>query len=271
MYYIGISGWTYAGWRKVFYPKTLPQSQELEYASRVFRSIEVNGTFYRLQRPTSYQSWYERTPDDFVFSVKANRYITHIRRLNDVDSALANFFASGVLCLKEKLGPILWQFPPSFVCDHSKMSDFFARLPKSRREACKLADNNELEPENVAYTVGRKNLSIRHCVEIRHKSFMTPDFFSLLKDFGIAFVIADAARKWPYAEELTADFVYIRLHGDEELYTSGYTPTAIKEWARKIRLWSKGRPTKDVYVYFDNDRKVKAPRDAKRLQELLEK
>ena len=283
---IGISGWRYAGWRGKFYPKGLAQRRELEYASRVFNSIEINGSFYSLQLPSSYQRWHNDTPKDFLFSVKGPRYITHMKRLRDVKAPLANFFASGVLALGDKLGPILWQFPPQFQWKMSRFVDFFQLLPRNSSEAVTLARQHDekLKAPPFLQTDGSRDL--RYAVEIRHSSFMTPEFFDLLREENIAFVFADTAGKWPYAEDLTADFAYVRLHGDTELYVSGYSDSAIAWWAKRMGSWRKNRqppdaklitptPTSrtrkgsDLFVYFDNDAKVHAPFDAQRLTRRL--
>ena len=275
---IGISGWTYAPWRGVFFPKGLPQKQELVYASRQLNSIEINGTFYALQRPGSYKSWEAATPDDFQFSVKANRYITHIRRLKDVEEPLSHFFASGPLCLKHKLGPILWQFPPSFRFEPKLFRDFIELLPRDTAAAVRLARLYESKFGEEGLPENQSNMPLRYAMEIRHVSFAVKDFIELLREYGIALVVSDSAGKWPFLEDVTGDFVYLRLHGDKELYASGYTETALTEWARKIRAWAKGGTParthcicpcgentpkgRDVFVYFDNDIKVKAPFDA---------
>lgn len=283
---IGISGWRYAPWRGVFYPKGLAQRRELEYASRLLPSVEINGSFYSLQRPEYYASWYHETPKGFVFSVKGPRFITHIRRLGDIETPLANFFASGVFELREKQGPFLWQFPPNFRYDEERLERFFGLLPRSSRDAAALAGRRD------ARVRGREQLSVdaqrplRHAVEIRHDSFRDPSFVALLRRHGIALVIADTAGKWPYMEDVTADFVYVRLHGDEEIYASGYTGEALERWAARIRAWSAGsepadarrasaepprkRAARDVYCYFDNDVKVRAPFDALQLMRELE-
>lgn len=281
--YIGISGWTYRGWRGVFYPEDLVQKRELAYASRAFNSIEINGTHYGLQRPKAFQKWDEETPDGFVFAVKGSRYITHLTRLKDPEEALANFFASGLLVLGKKLGPILWQLPPSFRYDRERLDEFFKLLPRTTTAAAKLARKHTLAQDRVWLKPGGRR-PIRHCLEVRHESFLIPEFYELLRKHDVAFVFADTAGKWPYTEDITSDFVYIRLHGDSELYVSGYTEKAQREWARKIKQWRSGRQPgdatliarraavvgeRDVYVYFDNDAKVKAPHDAKRLAELL--
>jgi len=276
---IGISGWNYAGWRGVFYPKGLPHRRELEYASRAFNSIEINGSFYSLQLPTSYRRWHEETPENFLFSVKGARFITHMKKLREVEMPLANFFASGVLALEEKLGPILWQFPPNFGWNEKRFREFFQLLPKTTKEASALGKRHDSKLKARAWLTTKRDRALRYCVEIRHASFLVPDFFELLRDFNIAFVFADTAGKWPYAEDLTADFVYCRLHGDTELYTSGYNDGALDWWATRLKLWYKGQQPKDakpvtaktktgshdLFVYFDNDAKVHAPFDAQTL------
>jgi uncharacterized protein YecE (DUF72 family) len=261
---IGISGWTYTPWRGVFYPKGLTQRRELEFASRALNSIEINGSFYSLQRPSSYRAWYDATPPGFVFSVKGARFITHMKKLRDVEAPLANFFASGVLALREKLGPILWQFPPNFGWNPERFSAFFELLPRDTAEAAKLSRRHDEKVKGHVWTKTDATRRLRHCVEIRHPTFLVPEFFELLRRHNIAFVFADTAGKWPYAEELTADFVYIRLHGAAQLYVSGYSDSELGWWAARIRRWRRGR---DSFVYFDNDAKVHAPFDAKRLAE----
>ncbi|MBA3832832.1 MAG: DUF72 domain-containing protein [Chthoniobacterales bacterium] len=263
---IGISGWTYKPWRGVFYPPKHPQKRELDYASRVLNTIEINGTFYSLQRPTSFQKWYAETPAGFVFSVKGARFITHMKKLRDVEVPLANFFASGVLCLGEKLGPILWQFPPNFGWNERRFREFFALLPRDTGAAARLSRRHNEKLKCRAWTKTDVCRPLRYAVEIRHPSFLVPDFFALLRQSQIAFVFADTAGRWPYAEELTTDFVYCRLHGDEQLYVSGYSESALGWWAERLRRWGRGR---DLFVYFDNDAKVHAPVDAQRLATLL--
>jgi uncharacterized protein YecE (DUF72 family) len=276
---IGISGWTYPPWRGVFYPKGLAQYRELEYASRQHNSIEINGSFYSLQRPSSYESWYSETPPGFIFSVKGPRFITHMKKLRDVATPLANFFGSGVLALREKLGPILWQFPPNFGWNEQRFRDFFELLPRTTLEAAELSRLHDAKLKHGALTTTDAERPLRYAVEIRHPTFLVPAFFTLLRDYNIAFVYADTAGKWPYAEDVTADFIYARLHGDEELYVSGYSPSALDWWSARIQQWRVGndpadarligkktrRGKRDVYVYFDNDAKVHAPFDAKQL------
>jgi uncharacterized protein YecE (DUF72 family) len=282
---VGISGWTYAPWRGVFFPRDLPHHQELHYAARQVRSIEINGTFYSLQRPSSFLQWYQQTPADFIFSVKGPRFITHIKRLKNIELPLANFFASGVLRLNEKLGPLLWQFPAHFHFDAARFESFFALLPRDTRTAAALARRHDHHLKFGAWTEIDRNRPIRHAVEIRDPSFAVPEFIALLRRHDIALVVADTAGKWPLLEDVTADFIYVRLHGDAELYVSGYTPEALQRWAAKISALREGRDApsaklhsppvnvpragRSVYVYFDNDVKTHAPFDAMALAHRL--
>ncbi len=283
---IGISGWRYEPWRGTFYPKGLGQKRELEYASRHLNSIEINGSFYSLQRPEYFREWSAQTPEDFVFSVKGARFITHMKKLNDVEAPLANFFASGVLCLGKKLGPILWQFPPNFAFDEARFESFFKMLPRTTRDAAKLAKRHDSRMEGRSWTKTDADRPLRHAVEIRHQSFKDSRFIDLLRDHHIALVFADTAGKWPYMEDVTADdFIYARLHGDKEIYVSGYTDAALDWWTERLLAWRCGREPKDaqrvstaaticdrardVFVYFDNDVKVRAPFDAMNLAQRM--
>jgi uncharacterized protein YecE (DUF72 family) len=282
---IGISGWRYGPWRGTFYPKGLPQRRELEYASCRLNSIEINGSFYSLQRPEYFRQWYDETPADFVFSVKGGRFITHMKKLKDVDEALANFLASGVLALEDKLGPILWQFPPGFALNMDRFEAFFGQLPRDTQSAARIAKGHGPKLKGRVYTKTRENRRMRHAIEVRHPSFLVPGFIKLLRRHNIAFVFADTAGTWPYTEDVTADFVYARLHGDQQIYVSGYTDRALDGWAARMRAWSCGcepgdaRRTleqpcrrakcRDVYAYFDNDVKVRAPFDAMNLARKL--
>jgi uncharacterized protein YecE (DUF72 family) len=266
---IGISGWRYPGWRGVFYPPGLVQRRELAYAAARLSSIEINGSFYSLQRPERYRLWRAETPDDFVFTVKGGRFITHMKKLNGVETALPNFFASGVLALGPKLGPFLWQLPPNLGYDPDRLNAFFDALPRTAGEAARLAaQHDDKLTADRALTVAEDDAQpLRYALEIRHESFRNPEFYELLRAQRVALVVADTAGKWPLIEEQTADFSYVRLHGDAELYASGYSDEALDRWADKIRGWTAAG--QDAYVYFDNDIKVRAPYDAINLRERL--
>ncbi|WP_315809971.1 MULTISPECIES: DUF72 domain-containing protein [Pseudomonas] len=284
--HIGISGWRYAPWRGDFYPQGLRQKDELRYASRAFNSIELNGSFYSLQKPEYYRRWAQDTPDGFVFSLKGPRYITHIRRLRDAEEGLANFFASGPLELGEKLGPLLWQLPPSLHYDEDVVETFLALLPRTSEAALDLAKASaSRRPPHWPRSLKRRPL--RHAMEVRHASFACAQFARQLRQHGVALVFADAPRKWPYGEDLTArDFVYLRLHGDKELYASGYGDAALQRWCERVARWRRGlqpadaelfdgatrgdRRQREVFCYFDNDIKVRAPYDASKLMRLLD-
>lgn len=278
---IGISGWRYAPWRGVFYPEGLVQKNELAYAASRFSTIEINGTFYSLQRPESFRAWHDATPKDFVFAVKGPRFITHMRRLKDVETPLANFFASGVLALQGKLGPILWQLPPNFRFDADRLAEFFSLLPRGSAAAARIARRHDHRLKGRALARAAGNWPIHHALEIRHDSFCQPDFIRLLRRHDIGLVVADTV-EWPLLMDVTADFVYVRLHGSQQLYASGYDARALADWANRIQDWSQGYPAKgqhagpparrkgrDVYVYFDNDMKVRAPFDAQALMKRL--
>jgi len=270
----GISGWRYAPWRGIFYPKGLAQKRELQYVAEHLETVEINGSFYSLQTPASYSRWAAEVPDDFMFAVKGGRYITHLLRLRNTQDALPNFFASGVLALGPKLGPILWQLPPNFHFDPGTLAAFFRTLPRSTQAAVEVARRHDERMEGRAWLTTDADRPIRHAIEIRHPSFDTPEFVDLLREHDVALVVADSAGKFPQMFDVTSDFMYVRLHGAEELYVSGYPEALLREWAARMDGWRTGRTTpdgvpRDVYVYCDNDVKVRAPYDAMRLRELL--
>lgn len=281
---IGISGWTYEPWRGEFYPKKLAHKRELEYASRQMNSIEINGTFYGLQKPEIFRKWYSETPDDFVFAVKGSQYITHRKRLKDVRIPLANFLASGVLLLGDKLGPILWQFPPWEKFELERFGDFMKLLPRTTGEAAKLASENTIKKTENAWTDAISEIPLRYAFEPRNDTFFVREFVELLRENNMALTFADSAGKFGYGEDVTSELIYIRLHGKDKLYESDYSDDELAEWAGRIRTWTKGgeprdakkivkeKPRKverDVFVYFDNSIKVHAPFDAMSLAKLL--
>jgi len=274
---IGTSGWLYPRWRKTFYPEGLPHARELEHIATRFNSVELNGSFYSLQRAECYLQWRAATPEGFVFAVKGSRFISHMKKLREPEGALANFFASGLLALEDKLGPILWQLPPNLGFDADRLHGFFAALPKDTVAAARLAKKHDHRVKSPYLRAGEKR-TIRYALEVRHETFINPDLITLLREHNVALCVAETAGKFPFLEDVTADFVYVRLHGDVQLYTSGYTDEALDRWARKIKAWRVGREpsdavrvsrdkppkrtARDVYVYFDNDAKVHAPFDA---------
>jgi uncharacterized protein YecE (DUF72 family) len=283
--FIGISGWTYDGWRGPFYPDGLARRHELAFAARQFNAIEINGTFYSLQRPDSFRRWRDQTPDGFRFAVKGSRFITHMKQLRDVHAPLANFFASGVLRLEEKLGPLLWQFPQRMRYDRDRFAAFLGMLPRGEKMASALARKHDARVTGRASYHTEHDRTLRHAVEVRNESFLCDEFLDLLRGYGTALVFSDAAADWPYAEDVTADFVYLRLHGAEELYASGYDAAALDRWADRVRAWTAGREPddaqragsrtaprgkRDAFVFFDNDAKVHAPFDAMELADRLD-
>jgi uncharacterized protein YecE (DUF72 family) len=265
---IGISGWRYEPWRGVFYPQGLAQRRELEFCGQHFSTVEINGSFYSLQRPEYYEAWYRETPPGFLFGVKGSRYITHMLRLKNIERPLANFFASGILNLKDKLGPLLWQFPEMFHFKPERLEAFFEILPRNTEDALRLARRRDARMTGRARLAIDASRPLRHAIEIRHPSFRSRAFVSLLEKHDVGLVVADTAGKWPKMFDVTSDFVYVRLHGDVQIYTSGYSSRALAGWARRIRAWD--ADGQDVYVYFDNDVKVKAPFDALNLMRKLD-
>ena len=274
---VGTSGWDYRHWKGRFYPATVPRRRSLEYASRRFDSIEINGSFYSLQRPESYRRWYAQTPRGFVFALKGSRFITHDKKLRDVETPLANFFASGLLLLREKLGPIVWQFPSKARFDEGRMRDFLTLLPRDTRAASLLARRHDDRVAGRSWTRTDAVRRLRHAIEARNASWFVPSFVRMARSTNTAIVFSDAA-DWPYVEELTAGFVYLRLHGGQKTYGSRYGSHRLERWARRIRAWQVGgepadavritelapprRASRDVYVYFDNDWEAHAPADA---------
>jgi uncharacterized protein YecE (DUF72 family) len=266
--FIGISGYDYQGWRGRFYPADLPRKQWLAHASRLFNSIELNGTFYSLKNPDVFRRWAEETPRrGFVFAIKGSRFITHNLKLRRSEGALANFFASGILALGAKTGPFLWQLPDSYKFDPERIETFVKLLPRTSTDAEALARGHDARLRRGALVKAAAAVRYRHAFEVRHPSYFVPEFFALLRKHRIAYVIADTAGKWTLSEEVTARFVYVRLHGSRVLYGSDYTEEELRAWAARIRVWTgEGR---DVYVYFDNDQHAYAPHDAADLTRLV--
>jgi uncharacterized protein YecE (DUF72 family) len=219
---IGIGGWTYAPWRGPFYPDDLTQSRELEYASRHLSSIEINGTFYGLQKPASYEKWYQETPEDFVFSLKAPRYATNRKVLADAGETIERFLASGVLLLRQKLGPINWQFAPTKKFDADDFEAFLKLLPAS------------IEGQ-----------TLRHALEVRHDSFRTPEFVALARKHKVAIVLA-ADSEYPQIADITAPFVYARIMGTSDKHAKGYSTKALDAWAERARQLAAGTTPDDL-------------------------
>ena len=283
---IGVSGWRYPPWRGEFYPEGLPQHQELAYAARKLPTIEINGSFYSLQSPASYAAWYAATPPGFVFSVKGSRFITHMKRLTDIEKPLANFFASGLFNLKEKLGPILWQLPPNFAFEHERIEAFLRLLPRDTQAALSLARRRDARMTGRACLTIDAVRPLRYAIEIRNPTFVAAAFIEMLKYQGIALVVSDAGERWPEPHDVTADFVYMRLHGATELYRSRYSAAALRRWAGRVRAWRAGEQladstlvlpdaklehvARDVFCYFDNTDKLQAPINATQLMRLLD-
>ena len=266
--HVGTSGWAYKSWSGDFYPADLPTANQLAFIGEHFTTVEINASFYSLRRPASFERWRRETPSGFVFAVKGGRYITHVKRLRDADVALANFFASGVLALDDKLGPLLWQLPPTLQFDEEALRGFLGSLPRDTDEAKRLAAFHSAVVEGRTWLEDSPRHRLRHALEVRHESFRSPACRALLRTQGVALVVADSAGSWPMIEETTTDFVYVRLHGHEKLYSGGYSDKVLSAWVDKIQGWAAA--DQDVYIYFDNDIDGRAPFDAERLRELLD-
>ena len=257
---VGIGGWTYGPWRGAFYPPDLTQKRELEYASRQLTTIEINGTFYGLQKPASYEKWYQETPENFVFSLKAPRYATNRKVLADAGETIERFFASGVLLLKQKLGPINWQFAPTKKFDSEDFEAFLKLLPASI-----------------------EGVKLRHAIEVRHESFRTPEFIALARKYKVAVVLAGDS-EYPQIADITAPFVYARIMGTTDKQAKGYSTKALDAWAERARQLAAGTtpgdletcgeaPAKaaarDVYLYVISGFKERNPAAAMALIERL--
>ena len=238
---VGIGGWTFAPWRGVFYPRGLAQARELEYASQQLTSIEINGTFYGSQKPESFRRWAAETPDDFVFSVKGPRFATHRKVLAEASESIERFFNSGVRELKDKLGPVLWQFAPFKKFEPDDFAAFLALLPRDAR----------------------------HVVEVRHASFVSPEFVAVARKAGVAIAFVDSD-KHPPIDEDTADFTYARLERTKEKVETGYDAPELVSWAAQARKW-KAKGKRDVFIYMISGAKVRAPAAAMALIEELGK
>jgi len=258
---VGIGGWVFPPWRGEFYPKGLPQARELEHASRKLTSIEINSTFYRTQKPASFRKWAQETPDDFVFALKGPQFATNRRVLGEARDSIDRFFASGVLELKSKLGPVLWQMPPFKKFEPEDFASFLALLPQ------RLDDQ-----------------PIRHAVEVRHASFVDRSFIALLRRFSVAVVLVESD-KHPVIANITSDFVYARLQRTSEKEQTGYPPAALNAWAKRARIFAAGgapddlstiadkpsaKTKRDVFIYMISGAKVRAPAAAMALIEKLQ-
>ena len=271
--FVGISGYDYPRWRGAFYPEGLPKRKWLAYASRCFNSIELNGTFYSLKAPHVFERWVSEVPSErFVFAVKGGRFITHNLKLRHCERALGNFFASGILALGSKTGPFLWQLPATYAFEAERLESFMRLLPRDASEGEAVARHHDerLRRGALLHAGANQRVPYRHAFEVRHSSYFHDEFYAILRAHGHALVIADTAGRYESVDELTADFVYVRLHGSRELYVSRYTDEELDGWAARIASWQRrGSVRRDAYIYFDNDAKVHAPDDAQRLAERL--
>lgn len=258
--FVGTSGWAYREWRGKFYPKGLRQADELSYTAERLATIEMNSPFYRLQSAGMYEKWSAQAPDDFCFAVKGWRGVTHFKKLRDAADAVTQFFGSGILNLGKQLGPVLWQLPPSLKFDGEVLDEFLGSLPQTLGAAAAIAEQEiptELAGQRLIYAV-----------EPRNESFNSSEAIEVLQRHNAALVMADSAGRHPEFQAVTADFVYVRLHGSPRIYYSNYSEEALTRWAEKLRpLLGSGH---DCYVYFDNTALSYAPYNAMALEALLQ-
>jgi len=235
---IGCSGWNYAGWKESFYPPRLPARRWLEHYATQFDTVEVNATFYRLASPSAVDGWVHHTPPDFVFAVKSSRYLTHMKRLTDMDRGVGRFYDSiAPMVESPKLGPVLWQLPDRFARDDERLEHALSNLPPGR-----------------------------HAFELRHPSWFAEPVWDLLRRYGVAFVLHDDKRRRPTPEVVTADFTYLRFHYGRRGRRGNYSDSELEEWASRVRALAREA---EVFAYFNNDWEVFAPRNAKRLRALV--
>lgn len=239
--YVGTSGFSYKGWSEKFYPKDLPQKKQLEFYTAHYNSVEINSSFYHLPKKSTFESWKKRTPADFCFAIKGSRYITQMLKLKEADEAVENFFENAD-ALKTKLSVVLWQFPASFRANKERL-EHFSQLLRSNKTG--------------------KNT--RHAFEFRHQSWFTEDIYKILRKHNFSLVIAHS-EKWPVADEVTSDFIYLRFHAAPDLYASSYSDEELKQWAQKTKEIASGR---DVYAYFNNDARGFAIPNAQTFREML--
>jgi uncharacterized protein YecE (DUF72 family) len=258
--HVGIGGWTFAPWRGVFYPDGLPHAKELGYAASHLTSIEINGTFYRTQTPATFRKWASEVPDGFIFSVKGPRFVTHRSELREAGDSINRFLNSGVTELGDRLGPLLWQFPPTKKFDEADFAGFLELLPRNF-----------------------EGMRLRHVVEVRHGSFCVPDFVRLLRKFETPVVFSEH-ETYPAIADVTGDIVYLRLQKGEDSIPTAYPDDAIAAWANRLRSWLAGQAPadlphveaaqvktkpRDIFVYFIHEGKVRAPAAAMALIEKL--
>ena len=264
---VGLSGWQYRHWHGRFYPDGTRRADELAHAAGRFSTLELNGTFYGLQRPASFLRWRDTVPEGFTFAVKGSRYVTHLKRLREPRTALANFVASGLLALGDRLGPVLWQLPERATFDAEVLATFLDTLPPTTAEAARLATHHDDRLRAEAWTEAGVDRPLRHALEPRHASFEAREALRMLRDHDVALVLSDGAGHWPLLDHPTAGLAYLRLHGPTSLYSSRYDDARLDGWADWVRR--RADAGQDVVVYFDNDGHAHAPRDARRLVERL--
>ncbi|MBX3094258.1 MAG: DUF72 domain-containing protein [Cryobacterium sp.] len=274
--WVGTCGWSKPAWRGTFYDDTVKQREQLKFASKYLKSLEINSTFHGLKEPKDFLSWRAQTPDGFMFSIKGHREVTHEQALRNPERNVAAFFASGVPLLDDKFGPVLWQISEHYAYNPEVVDRFLAALPQTVAEARVLIRQNTAGAKIDRRILELPNRRIRHAFEVRHPSFDNPRFIEQLRRHDVAAVMTNSP-EWPEIRELTSDFVYLRFHGDVRRNPDGYDDATLAEWSEQIDGWRSGRTAPDrqpreVYVYFDNPEGggASSPFTARRLQQLVD-
>lgn len=278
----GTAGWVFEPWRGPFYPKGVTQKQELAYASGQLRVIEINSTFYSNQRLSSFANWADQTAAGFTFTVKGPKFITHQLKLRNAAGPLANFMATGVLRLGEKLGPFIWQLPGNLHYDRDRIASFLDLLPHTPADAAALAGKHDAHLKDAPFTETAGIKTVRHAIEVRHESYANAEFVDLLRAHNVGLVIGDTA-DWPY-RDLTADFAYLRLQGPADPASDAYSEADLDSWAATFKNWSEGKTAtggqyivppkpdtveRDVFCFFVHENKIDAPKNARAIMQRL--
>lgn len=263
---IGVSGWDYGGWRGDFFPDNLARSAELHYTTERLGTVELNASFYSLRSPSTYERWSAQLPAGAVMAVKGSRYVTHVRRLVDVRTALANFFGSGPLVLGPHLGPFLWQLPATMRFERDRLEGFLEQLPRTAHEALALVSRDADRP-SCSWRGPVADRRLEHVLEVRHPSFTRDVLAPVVAAADVAVVANDAAAPWPRLDLPSSRTAYVRLHGPAALYRGGYGRGDLEPWAVRMEQWV--RAGRHVLAYFNNDAEGRAPHDAETLRQLL--
>jgi uncharacterized protein YecE (DUF72 family) len=264
---VGVSGWSYPRWRGDLYPEGLPHADELRFVTERLGCIELNASFYSLRKPENYQAWRSASAPGSVIAIKGGRFVTHVRRLRGARTALANFFASGVLALGESLGPVLWQLPPNLRFDPAQLDSFLGELPRTRAAAAELAREHNDAVRGRTWTGPIVDGPLHHVLEVRHPSFLARELSDVVGRHDVAVAATDGPAAWPSLLQPSSTLAYLRLHGPERLYAGGYPAGRLLPWVEALATWAaEGR---SCFAFFNNDSDGRAPYDALTVRRML--